>query len=142
MLWYISTIATRFELRLEKIASSNLRKTALRWPPATGGLTSAPHFYDDHFPPRQRIPRKFSVDFKEETDRRRIRRVRIYRNGHPIGDRLGDNAHIEDGYRFHDVFHLAYAAVLDGRRLLESCSVANARAIGRLTRLKTAGEQQ
>ena len=112
LLWYISTIATRFELRLEKIASSNLRKTTLRWPPRTGGLASTPHFYDNRFPPRQRIPRKFSVDFKEETDRRRIRRVRIYRNGRPIGDRLGDNAHIEDGYRFHDVFHLAYAAVL------------------------------
>jgi len=28
------------------------------------------------------------------------------------GDRLTDASHVDDGYRFHDVFHLAYAAVL------------------------------
>lgn len=112
LLWYISTIATKFGLRLEQIASSNLRKTTLRWAPRPDGQVSAPHFYDELFPPRQRIPRKFSVDFREERDRRRILRVRVYRYGRPIGDRLGDNAHVEDGYRFHDVFHLAYAAVL------------------------------
>jgi hypothetical protein len=29
-----------------------------------------------------------------------------------LGDPLTDNSHVDDGYRFHDVFHLAYAAVL------------------------------
>jgi hypothetical protein len=33
-------------------------------------------------------------------------------DGHPVGDPLTDAAHVEDGYRFHDVFHLAYLAVL------------------------------
>jgi hypothetical protein len=112
VLWYVSTIATKFGLQLEKIASGNLRKTALRWPPAPGTLDAAPRFYDGRFPPRQRIPRRFSVDFRQERDSKRILRVRIYRNGRPIGARLGDNAHVEDGYRFHDVFHLAYAAIL------------------------------
>jgi hypothetical protein len=112
VLWYVSTIATKFGLQLEKIASGNLRKTALRWPAAPGTLDAAPPFYDGRFPPRQRIPRRFSVDFRQERDSKRILRVQIYRNGRPIGDRLGDNAHVEDGYRFHDVFHLAYAAIL------------------------------
>ena len=33
-------------------------------------------------------------------------------NGINIGDRLTDNKTEEDDYRFHDVFHLAYAAIL------------------------------
>ncbi len=33
-------------------------------------------------------------------------------NGINIGDRLTDNAMAADDYRFHDVFHYAYAAVL------------------------------
>lgn len=33
-------------------------------------------------------------------------------NGEPLGDSLTDNAYEEDGYRYHDIFHLAYAAVL------------------------------
>ena len=32
--------------------------------------------------------------------------------GRPFGDPLGDNAYDDDGYRFHDVFHLAHAAML------------------------------
>jgi hypothetical protein len=33
-------------------------------------------------------------------------------NGVEIGSRLTDNKIVEDDYRFHDVFHLAYAAIL------------------------------
>ena len=33
-------------------------------------------------------------------------------NGINIGDRLTDNAMNPDDYRFHDVFHYAYVAVL------------------------------
>jgi hypothetical protein len=32
--------------------------------------------------------------------------------GAELGDSLSDNAYEDDGYRFHDVFHLSYAAVL------------------------------
>ena len=38
--------------------------------------------------------------------------VQITLNDVVIGDALTDNAHIDDGYRFHDIFHFAYAAVL------------------------------
>ena len=33
-------------------------------------------------------------------------------DGAPLGNELTDNAYENDGYRYHDVFHLAYAAVL------------------------------
>jgi MazG-like nucleotide pyrophosphohydrolase family protein len=33
-------------------------------------------------------------------------------NGKQVGEPLTDNAYNDDGYRFHDIFHLAYAAIL------------------------------
>ena len=33
-------------------------------------------------------------------------------NGAQVGDPLADNNRVDDGYRFHDVFHLAHAAFL------------------------------
>jgi len=39
-------------------------------------------------------------------------RVRISMDGQQLGNELTDNAYEDDGYRFHDVFHFAYAAVL------------------------------
>ena len=33
-------------------------------------------------------------------------------DGAPAGDELQDNAYVEDGYRFHDIFHVAHAAKL------------------------------
>lgn len=38
--------------------------------------------------------------------------VQVTWQGRPFGDALGDNADGDDGYRFHDVFHLAHAAIL------------------------------
>lgn len=36
----------------------------------------------------------------------------MYMNGRQIGDQLTDNSYENDGYRFHDVFHIANAAIL------------------------------
>ncbi|WP_427197991.1 hypothetical protein AB8Q16_01430 [Pseudomonas aeruginosa] len=33
-------------------------------------------------------------------------------NGEQVGDPLTDNSYDPDGYRFHDVFHLSYVAIL------------------------------
>ena len=41
-----------------------------------------------------------------------LRKGVTYHDGKPFGAELTDNAYDPDGYRFHDVFHLAYAAVL------------------------------
>jgi hypothetical protein len=36
----------------------------------------------------------------------------MYFGGKPLGDDLTDNAYVDDGYRFHDVIHLALIAHL------------------------------
>jgi hypothetical protein len=47
-----------------------------------------------------------------EVDGARGRRAQMSIDGQAIGSLLSDNAYDADGYRFHDVFHLSYAAVL------------------------------
>jgi hypothetical protein len=105
ILWYLSNVASRSGLSLDVIAQKNLHKLATRW--------SVPHqgksfFLDDEIDPAQQLPRHFAVEFRLRDDGR----VQLSRDGQPIGDPLTDNNYLDDGYRFHDVFHLAYAAVL------------------------------
>jgi hypothetical protein len=40
------------------------------------------------------------------------RKLALAIDGKPSGDTLTDNAHVDDGYRFHDCFHLTLATVL------------------------------
>lgn len=110
VLWYIANLCTKLDLSLEDVARRNLKKTTARWATfAVREKRSA--LLDDTFPERERIPRLFTIDFVE-TKVSGKPRVSIFRDGKACGDVLTDNSHYDDGYRFHDVFHLAYAAVL------------------------------
>lgn len=107
------TAAWMFNLQFANVVSANLEKFESRWP--QGGAQYVPHF-DSASPPHERFERQFSMHFIE----------RFYNPGQPnerayviqqlrqvnIGDRLTDNRTVADGYRFHDVFHLAYVAHL------------------------------
>ncbi len=104
LLWYTSALATELGLNLTAVAERNLAKCAERW----SGVSSGPHVLDADAPPDQQFPRQFTVEFVDDG-----RHVRILGDdGEQLGATLNDNAHQEDGYRFHDVFHLANAAVL------------------------------
>lgn len=104
-LWYLASLASRLRLSLQTIAVSNISK--------------AKHFhskgivnrFDRGYPKDERFPRQFDVVFEEKPLGRGIQ-VKIIKNGVFIGDALTDNAHDDDGYRYHDAFHFAYAAVL------------------------------
>jgi len=65
--------------------------------------------YDDAFPEYEQLPRQFIVDIISINDDTSII---LQMNGIAIGDRLTDNAYMDDGYRFHDAFHLAGAVTL------------------------------
>lgn len=110
LLWYVATLASKFDLNLDRVASRNLAKTRSRWTSGTrDGRIVKP--LDSRFPVKERIPRRFTIKFQEIQIQKRMT-LQITRNGKRCGDRLTDNSYFEDGYRFHDVFHLAYAAVL------------------------------
>lgn len=117
LLWYIANVASKFGLDLEEVAKGNLKKTRGRWPadPREDHRTlfesDRSHLFDEVFPQDQQIPRQFTIQFTEQKEGDSVR-VIISRNGHQIGDELTDNAYEDDGYRFHDVFHFSYAAML------------------------------
>ena len=69
------------------------------------------HLLDQEYPRREQIPRRFRIQFEELIAGEKLK-VGLSRSGQAVGEDLTDNAYYDDGYRFHDVFHLAYAAVL------------------------------
>ena len=111
ILWYVANIATKYKLSLNEIAEENLIKTKAMWPSA--GAEASYELYDDNFPVNEQILRKFNVTFTEDSiSTIGTMKVNILLNGSQIGDSLTDNSYDDDGYRYHDVFHLSYAAVL------------------------------
>lgn len=107
LLWYLSNVATKFGLTLEDVAIDNLQKTGNRWRP-TPSFERTPHLFDELFPIGERLPRVMDVSIYE--DAHKIARMDI--NGKVVGNPITDNRYTEDAYRFHDVFHLAYASIL------------------------------
>ena len=92
---------------LEAAAVKNQIKISDRWPRDR----IYPEPLDLESVAQEQLPREFSVDIFERTVNGQ---TYVYQQckGINIGDRLTDNAVERDDYRFHDVFHLAYVAVL------------------------------
>jgi NTP pyrophosphatase (non-canonical NTP hydrolase) len=95
------------EVSLDEAARRNVAKTLGRWPddPEWGPL------FDSDFPPEEQLPRHLTMVFTERKvgDRQYVIQQL---NGVNIGSRLTDNRFEPDDYRFHDVFHLAFSAIL------------------------------
>lgn len=111
LLWYVSNIAHKNELTLEDIAKQNLQKTGNRWNLGKGKETCIPDF-DGEFPANEQFPRLFTVDVTSIKKDDGTNAVALSCNGNSFGDPLTDNAEKEDGYRFHDIFHLAFVSHL------------------------------
>ena len=60
----------------------------------------------------RRLPRTGTFEFVASVSDAGRPTVRVRHDDRWMGDPLTDNSHVDDGYRFHDVFHLGYAAVL------------------------------
>ncbi|WP_408903062.1 nucleoside triphosphate pyrophosphohydrolase family protein [Methylobacterium radiotolerans] len=99
--------ATEAGVTLEAAAVKNLEKIFDRWPHER--IYPVP--LDAQSDPAEQLPRDLYVDIFERDVRDR-KYVYQQCNGINIGDRLTDNAMLQDDYRFHDVFHYAYVAVL------------------------------
>jgi NTP pyrophosphatase (non-canonical NTP hydrolase) len=108
LLWYLADAADVFELDLETIAEGNLEKCRDRWADESHPLAGN---FDAAYPEHERFPRRFSVRLENVVEERRTK-LRMWSQGVRLGDDLTDNSYEDDGYRFHDVFHLACAAVL------------------------------
>ncbi|HWT92979.1 MAG TPA: nucleoside triphosphate pyrophosphohydrolase family protein [Solirubrobacteraceae bacterium] len=109
ILWYLANLATKMNLSLEQVATRNLDRVNERWP--TEGATVPEKLLDDGFPKSEQLPRRASVRFAAvEIDGKM--KVQIRSEGDQLGNDLTDMNYADDGYRFHDAFHLTYAALL------------------------------
>jgi NTP pyrophosphatase (non-canonical NTP hydrolase) len=113
ILWYVAATATEVGISLNDIAEYNLEKTNARWRQhLTAGEPSARSAaFDDPYPNHERFPRKFIAEFEQRVEEGQAHTY-VFVEGRQMGQPLTDNAHAPDGYRFHDVFHLACVAVL------------------------------
>lgn len=94
-------------LAFSDVARGNIRKARGAFlEPGTADLASLD--FDRDFGREEQLPREFRV----RVNQRGSGKSYLQWNGVFIGDPLTDNIADRDGYRFHDVFHFAYAAIL------------------------------
>ena len=103
VVWHLAALASLYSLNLGAVARQNMAKLHRRF--GRGNPTPLP---DEGRPPNERIPRQFEVAFVSVAKGC----SRMYMGGERLGDDLTDNSYGEDGYRFHDVMHLALMAKL------------------------------
>ena len=103
----LTVISNGANVCLSDAAERNTAKISSRWPDEK---RYAPLF-DDEFVVEEQLPRRLNIEFLERA--RGSNGVVILRcNDINFGDRLTDNIEDPDGYRFHDIFHFAYAVHL------------------------------
>ncbi|MCY3892906.1 MAG: hypothetical protein OXF65_06380 [Acidimicrobiaceae bacterium] len=115
ILWYLANAAEKADLSLNDIARRNLEKTSDRWRDrgSTRPRRRKPSEHFDAGQPRpHRLPRTFTVTIRPFPSDGPEPLVEVIWKGRRIGDPLGDNTYEDSGYRYHDAFHLANAAVL------------------------------
>lgn len=91
-----------FDTSFSEIASLNIEKISSRF---LGG--NEPEDFDIGFDSDEQLPDEFEIDVVVKNNKTYMKW-----NGVRIGDPLSDNNINKDGYRYHDVFHLAYVAIL------------------------------
>jgi NTP pyrophosphatase (non-canonical NTP hydrolase) len=115
ILWYLANLASKLNLDLGEVAQENLAKIDERWPSHSvnepGLFGSSRHRYDSAYKDTEQLPFSMRVDFMEEVTSEG-KKLRLRYKGEMIGDPLTDNSHIDDGYRYHDVFHIGCALFL------------------------------
>lgn len=110
VLWYVSTIATQNGLVLDEVANKNLEKIKDRF--LVDEETEYIDF-DKDSSEKEKFPEEFEIEFVS-FEENGVKKLKIIdkQDGEMIGDPLTDNTYEDDGYRFHDIFHYGYLAVM------------------------------
>lgn len=101
-------LARQHDLSLGDIAEANLHKVNRRW---TMPEDAPPP--DRTWPDTEQLPPRFDALIADQDGRVSICFEVGGERIPATANTLTDNAYDPDGYRFHDIFHFAYAAVLD-----------------------------
>lgn len=92
-------------IALSEIIEKNTQKVSGRF--LKYNITTLPKF-DEDYEVEEQLPQSFEIRFSQ----RKSGKIYLQWRGVFIGDPLTDNISDYDGYRYHDVFHLSYAAIL------------------------------
>jgi NTP pyrophosphatase (non-canonical NTP hydrolase) len=103
----IVRVAEDADVSLQEAATRNIAKVTSRWPIERKYTP----LFDEAFEADEQLPRHFEMVIEEKVIGGKSFVIQKC-NGIKIGDRLTDNIEEPDDYRFHDAFHLAYAAIL------------------------------
>ncbi len=68
-------------------------------------------YFDDGYAAAEQLPRRFYVTFQPVAEKKNSIQVTL-NDTIAIGDVVNDNSFDEDFYRYHDVFHYSFAALL------------------------------
>lgn len=102
--WHLSALASLYNLSLsDDVVVPNCTKVQFR-----SDRSDPTPLHDEGTDPKEQFPRAFDVAFVPVGPRK----SRMYFEGWPLGNDLTDNFSSDDGYRFHDVIHLALIARL------------------------------
>ena len=101
--WHLCAVASVLDLSMEEVVTRNVQKVTFR----ANRDTPTPH-YDEDREEFERLPRRFEIEFISV----RKDKSRMYFRGKQLGNDLDNNYREDDGYRFHDVMHLANVAHL------------------------------
>lgn len=104
--WFIKA-ADLMNVDLIYAANQNIRKIHSRWPEKQ----TCNALFDEDYDSLEQLPRVINMHILETSSSDKTYVIQQC-NGITIGSTLTDNRVESDDYRFHDVFHLAYAAVL------------------------------
>ena len=116
-LWYLSAVATHFHVDLEAATERNLEENRRRW--GSHRDEQGNHFHGrllDGYSSKEKFPPNLTAEFTNDVGPNRISWLPVTGvliDGKPFGDPVDDNSESEDGYRFHDILHLAFAAYLN-----------------------------
>lgn len=116
-LWYLAAVATHFNSDLEAIAEKNLDENHKRWGGHRDEQGKLFHSRKSkNFKANEQFPANLEVKFTSIVGPNTVSWLSVTGvsiDGEPFGEPVDDNSPTDDGYRFHDVLHFAFATFLD-----------------------------
>lgn len=70
------------------------------------------HFFDEYYKPEEQIPRNFTLYFREIGSKEKGEVIVSFDDSTQLGNTINDNSNKNDFYRYHDIFHYSFAALL------------------------------
>ena len=105
----LARLARHHDIYIQEVATTHLSKMA-RQAERQEREKPSRQLFDAGYPENEQIPRLMAVKIVTERNGQAMTTI----NGRKFGDPLTDNRYRyeDDGYRYHDVFHICHAAIL------------------------------